>query len=142
MGFLSGIKDFASKALKTVSDVAGGVANIANKAMGFLNKPIGELVAPIAKMVGEKVGQLPFVGKFLGPIAENLVKQGASALLGEGTLGSIGFLAKLAPGIQQLGDLATSIKTAADKAGAFIDNPLGLQNFQNIIAHEHAARLA
>lgn len=133
--------DIIGKAANTVSQVAGGIANIAGKAMEFLNKPISELVAPIAKFVGDKVGQLPFVGKFLGPIAENLIKDGAASFLGGGTLGSLGFLSKLAPNIQAIGDLATKVKGIADKVGAFANNPLGLGNFQNLIAHSHAAHV-
>jgi hypothetical protein len=107
--------------------------------MEFLKKPVGELMGPIAKMVGEKVGKLPFVGKFLGPIAENLMKQGATSLLGEGPLGGIGFLAKLAPKIEDLTKVAQTVKKAADKVGAFAENPFGLENFQNIIAQRHGA---
>jgi hypothetical protein len=138
---VSKVTDTIGKVAGTVSKVAGGVANIAGKAMEFLNKPIGELVAPIAKFVGDKVGQLPFVGKFLGPIAENLIKDGAASFLGGGTLGSLGFLSKLAPNIQAIGDIATKVKGIADKVGAFANNPVGLGNFQNIMAHAHAARV-
>jgi hypothetical protein len=138
---LNKVTDTLGKVANTVSQVAGGIANIANKAMEFLNKPISELVDPIAKFVGDKVGQLPFVGKFLGPIAENLIKDGAASLLGGATLGSLGFLGDLAPSIQAIGDLATKVKTAADKVGAFANNPLGLGNFQNLIAHSHAAHV-
>lgn len=141
MGFIKGVLNTVSKVASTVSNIAGGVANIAGKAMDFLNKPIGELVAPVAKFIGDKVGQLPFVGKFLGPIAENLIKQGASSFLGSGTLGSLGFLSKLAPNIQAIGDLATKVKGVADKIGAFANNPVGLSNWQNLIAHAHAAHV-
>ncbi|MBZ4419187.1 hypothetical protein [Myxococcus sp. RHSTA-1-4] len=126
------------KVASTVSKVAGGIANIAGKAMEFLQKPISALTDPIAKFVGEKVGKLPFVGKFLGPIAENLIKQGASSLLGSGPLGGLGFLAKLAPKLEDITKIAQSVKSAADKVGAFTNNPIGLQNFQNIIAQNHA----
>ncbi len=135
---VSKVTETVGKVAETVSKVAGGIADIGGKALEFLKKPVGELVGPIAKMVGEKVGGLPFVGKFLGPIAENLLKQGATSLLGEGPLGGIGFLSKLAPKIEDLTKVAQTVKKAADKVGAFTDNPFGLQNFQNIIAQNHA----
>jgi phage-related protein len=141
MGFIKSIASAVGNIASTVSKVAGGVANIAGKAMEFLNKPIGELIAPVAKFVGDKVGQLPFVGKFLGPIAENLIKDGAASFLGSGPLGGLGFLSKLAPNIQAIGDIATKVKGIADKVGAFANNPVGLGNFQNIMAHAHAARV-
>ncbi|WP_164019077.1 hypothetical protein [Pyxidicoccus trucidator] len=136
---VSKVTDVVGKVADTVSKVAGGIANIGGKALEFLKKPVGELMGPIAKMVGEKVGKLPFVGKFLGPIAENLMKQGATSLLGEGPLGGIGFLAKLAPKIEDLTKVAQTVKKAADKVGAFAENPFGLENFQNIIAQRHGA---
>jgi hypothetical protein len=135
---VSKVTQTVGKVAETVSKVAGGIANIGGKALEFLKKPVGELVAPIAKKIGEKVGNLPFVGKFLGPIAEGLVKKGASSLLGEGPLGGLGFLSKLAPKLEDLTKIAQSVKTAADKVGAFSENPFGLQNFQNIIAQNHA----
>lgn len=135
---ISKVTQTIGKVAGTVSKIAGGIANIAGKAMEFLQKPISALVDPVAKFIGEKVGKLPFVGKFLGPIAENLIKQGATSFLGAGPLGSIGFLAKLAPKIQDVANIATAVKTAADKVGAFTNNPLGLQNFQNIMAHSQA----
>lgn len=135
---VSKVTDTVGKVAGTVSKIAGGIADIGGKAMEFLQKPVSALTNPIAKFIGDKVGKLPFVGKFLGPIAENLVKQGASSLLGEGPLGGIGFLAKLAPKLADLTKIAQSVKTAADKVGAFSQNPLGLQNFQNIIAQNHA----
>ncbi|WP_426755994.1 hypothetical protein [Myxococcus sp. Y35] len=137
-GPINAIKNTIGKVASTVSKIAGGIANIGGKAMEFLQKPLSSLVDPIAKFIGEKVGKLPLVGKFLGPTAENLVKQGASAFLGEGTLGSLGFLSKIAPKVEDITNIATSVKTAADKVGAFAENPLGLQNFQNIIAQNHA----
>ncbi|MFP2962851.1 hypothetical protein ACLEPN_35055 [Myxococcus sp. 1LA] len=138
MGALKSVTNVISKVASTVSKIAGGIANIGGKAMEFLQKPLSSLVDPIAKFVGEKVGKLPLVGKFLGPTAENLVKQGASSFLGEGTLGSLGFLSKIAPKVQDITNIAQTVKGAADKVGAFAENPLGLQNFQNIIAQNHA----
>ncbi len=137
-GPLKAITNTIGKVASTVSKIAGGIANIGGKAMEFLQKPLSSLVSPIAKLIGDKVGKLPLVGKFLGPIAENLVKQGASSFLGEASLGSMGFLSKIAPKVQDITNIATSVKTAADKVGAFANNPLGLQNFQNIIAQNHA----
>ncbi|MFP2911450.1 hypothetical protein ACLESD_41780 [Pyxidicoccus sp. 3LFB2] len=136
---ISNVTKAIGKVADTVSKVAGGIANIGGKAMEFLKKPVGELVGPVAKFVGEKVGKLPFLGKFLGPIAENLLKQGATSLLGEGPLGGIGFLAKLAPKIEDLTKVAETVKKAADKIGGFTNNPLGLENFQNIIAQRHGS---
>ena len=135
---VSKVTETVGKVAETVSKVAGGIAEIGGKAMEFLKKPVGELIAPVAKFIGDKVGSLPFVGKFLGPIAENLVKQGATSLLGEGPLGGIGFLAKLAPKIEDLVKVAETVKKAADKVGGFTNNPLGLQNFQNIMAQNQA----
>ncbi|AEI63794.1 hypothetical protein [Corallococcus macrosporus] len=135
---LKGITKAISNVASTVSKIAGGIANIGGKAMEFLQKPLSSLVSPIASFIGDKVGKLPFVGKFLGPIAENLVKQGASSFLGEGTLGSLGFMSKIAPKVQDITNIAQTVKGAADKVGAFVDNPLGQQNFQNIIAQNHA----
>ncbi|MCP3137247.1 hypothetical protein [Pyxidicoccus xibeiensis] len=135
---ISKVTDTVGKVAQTVSKVAGGIANIAGKAMEFLKKPVSEVVAPIAKFVGEKVGKLPFLGKFLGPIAENLLKQGATSLLGEGPLGGIGFLSKLAPKLEDITKIAEAVKKGADKVGAFTNNPIGLENFQNIIAQNHA----
>ena len=137
-GPLKAITKTISSVASTVSKIAGGIANIGGKAMEFLQKPLSSLVDPIAKFIGEKVGKLPLVGKFLGPTAENLVKQGASSFLGEGTLGSLGFLSKIAPKVQDITNIAQTVKGAADKVGAFAQNPLGLQNFQNIIAQNHA----
>ncbi|AKQ70223.1 hypothetical protein A176_007135 [Myxococcus hansupus] len=135
---IQGITKAIGKVAGTVSKIAGGIANIGGKAMEFLQKPLSSLVDPIAKFIGDKVGKLPLVGKFLGPTAENLVKQGASSFLGEGTLGSMGFLSKIAGKVGDITNIAQSIKTGADKVGAFANNPLGQQNFQNIIAQGHA----
>ncbi|WP_141588518.1 MULTISPECIES: hypothetical protein [unclassified Myxococcus] len=135
---LQAVTKTIGKVASTVSKIAGGIANIGGKAMEFLQKPLSSLVDPIAKFIGEKVGKLPLVGKFLGPTAENLVKQGAASFLGEGTLGSLGFLSKIAPKVQDITNIAQAVKGAADKVGAFAENPLGLQNFQNIIAQNHA----
>jgi hypothetical protein len=133
------VKETVEKGAEKVSGIAGGIANIGTKALELFKKPVGEIVEPIAKFIGEKAGKVPFFGKFLGPIAENLVKQGATALLGEGPLGGIGFLAKLAPKIEDLVKVAETVKKAADKVDAFAENPFGLQNFQNIIAQRHAS---
>ncbi|NMO14024.1 hypothetical protein HPC49_00045 [Pyxidicoccus fallax] len=135
---ISKVTETVSKVAETVSKVAGGIAEIGGKALEFLKTPVSKLIEPVAKFVGEKVGSLPFVGKFLGPMAENLLKQGATSLLGEGPLGGIGFLAKLAPKLEDVVKVAESVKKAADKVDAFAENPLGLQNFQNIIAQNHA----
>jgi len=135
---LQAVTKTIGKVASTVSKIAGGIANIGGKAMEFLQKPLSSLVDPIAKFIGEKVGKLPLVGKFLGPTAENLVKQGAASFLGGNSLGSLGFLAKLAPKVQDITNIAQAVKGAADKVGAFAENPLGLQNFQNIIAQNHA----
>ncbi|MFP2928852.1 hypothetical protein ACLESO_27370 [Pyxidicoccus sp. 3LG] len=145
MGALSKIankaKEFLDKVEKgaeKVSKFAGGVADIAGKAMEFLKKPVSEVVDPIAKFIGEKAGSIPFFGKFLGPIAENLFKQGATSLLGEGPLGGIGFLSKLAPKLEDVTKIAQTVKKAADKVDAFAENPMGLDNFRNIIAQSQA----
>lgn len=136
---ISKVTDTVGKVAGTVSKIAGGIANIGGKALEFLKKPMSAVMDPISKFIGEKVGKLPFVGKFLGPIAENLFKQGASALLGEGPLGSLGFLAKLAPKLEDVVKLAETVKKTADKVGAFSENPIGLSNWQNIIAQRQGS---
>lgn len=136
---VSKVTDTVGKVAQTVSKVAGGIANIGGKAMEFLKKPVSELMNPISKFIGEKVGSIPFVGKFLQPAVEGLLKQGATALLGEGPLGGLGFLAKLAPKLADLTKLAQTVQKWADKVGGFAQNPVGLENFQNIIAQRHGA---
>lgn len=131
--------EFISKAAETVSKFAGGIADFGGKLLSFLNKPASEIIEPIAKKVSEKVKNVPFVGKFLAPVVENLMKQGATALVGEGPVGALGFMTKATSKIQDLTKIAETVRGAADKVDAFADNVLGQKNVQNLIAARHGA---
>jgi len=127
-------------AAEQVSKVAGSFVKISTKVLAALNTPMDKLVAPIAKLVGEKVGEmvgkLPFVGGFLGPIMEKLVKNSWS-LVSKAPLGTLGFLAGLAPKVKHLTEIAKAVKAAADKIREPMPNEVS-GNVQNIIAHRHA----
>jgi len=138
-------------AAEQVSKIAGGIADFGGKALKFLNTPMNQLVAPIAKLVGKMVGdtvrKLPFVGNFLGPIMEKLV-QNAGSLVSKSTLGTLGFLAEVAPKVEHLTEIAKAVKVAADKISEPMPNSkpmpknkVSAANVQNIIAHRHAQML-
>ncbi|MFY2560446.1 hypothetical protein ACN469_22735 [Corallococcus terminator] len=131
--------EFLGKAAETVSKVAGGFADIGGKILGFLKKPAAEVIEPIANKISEQVKKIPFLGKFLAPVVENLMKQGATALLGEGPIGGIGALAKATSKIEDVVKVAETVRKGADKVGAFADNVLGQQNLQNIFAQRQAS---
>ncbi|QSQ12044.1 hypothetical protein [Myxococcus landrumensis] len=131
--------EIVGKVAETVSKVAGGIANIGQQALNFLNKPASEAISPITNKISEQVKKIPFIGKFLAPVVEGLMKQGATALLGSGPIGGIGAMAQVTSKVSDLTNLAQGVRTAADKVGAFANNPLGQMNLQNIMAHQHAA---
>ncbi|MCP3104147.1 hypothetical protein LZ198_35285 [Myxococcus sp. K15C18031901] len=135
-GLFNGFKNIANK----VADFAKGVTNIAGKVVDTLSKPASALIEPFAKKIGETLGKIPFAGKFLGPIAENLLKQGATALLGAGPLSGIGFLSKIADGAGQLSKVAQTVGGIAGQLGA-LGNPQGQANLANIFAHKQAASI-
>ncbi|MCE9668323.1 hypothetical protein LY474_10915 [Myxococcus stipitatus] len=135
-GLFSGIKNIANK----VSEFAKGVTNIAGKVTETLSKPASSLIEPFAKKISEKLGKIPVIGKFLGPIAEGLMKQGATALLGSGPLSGIGFLSKIAQGAGQLSKVAQTVGGIAGQIGA-LGNPQGQANLANIFAHKQAASI-
>jgi hypothetical protein len=137
MGFLKGIGKAIGGIAKTVGNVAGGIAKVAN----FIQKPLEMLTSPIKKAVGGLLDKLPFgIGKFIKPFAEKFLDHGLGFLAG-GPLGGLGVLAKAMPTIAKIGDVASKVADVANKVGAFAENPKGLLNFQNIIAHSHASKL-
>lgn len=148
MSFLSNLTSGISSALKTVgnvaskvSDIAGKVADIGGKVLQVAQKPLSELTAPIKQLAGGFLDKLPFgLGNLVKPVADKLI-DGAASFLSKNVLGATGILAKATKTIGDVVKVAEGIKSVADKVGAFTNNPLGLGNFQNIIAQAHAAHL-
>ncbi|NVJ20276.1 MULTISPECIES: hypothetical protein [Myxococcus] len=131
--------ELLGKAAETVSKLAGGVANIGGKVLDFLKKPAEEVISPITDKISEQIKKIPFLGKFLAPVVENLMKQGVTSLVGEGPIGGIGALAKATSKIEDVVKVAETVRKGADKVDAFADNFLGQQNLQNIFAQRHAS---
>jgi hypothetical protein len=139
MGFLGGIGKAIGGIAKTVGGIAGKVADFGGKALSIIQKPMDALTAPIKNLAGGLLDKLPFgLGKIAKPFVDKLIDSGASFLAG-GPLGGLGFLGKAAKTIQDVVKIAETVKGVADKVGAFTNNPTGLGNFQNIIAHAQAA---
>jgi hypothetical protein len=140
MGFLSGIGKVLGgigKVAGVVGQVAGGVGKVAN----FLKNPLASLTGPIKSAVGGLLDKLPGgIGQMVKPFAEKFLDKGL-AFLAKGPLGGLGFLAKAQPTIGKIADLAQKVGDLAGKVKAFSENPMGALNFQNIIAHSHAAKL-
>ena len=132
------------KALKTIGNIAGTVGNVAGgigKVANFLKNPLETLTGPIKNAVGGLLNKLPGgIGKMVQPFVEKFLDKGL-AFLAKGPLGGLGFLAKAQPTIGKIADLAQKVGDMASKVKAFTENPMGALNFQNIIAHSHAAKL-
>jgi hypothetical protein len=140
MGFLSSI----GNALKTVGNIAGTVGKVAGgigKVANFLKNPLETLTGPIKSAVGGLLDKLPGgIGQMVKPFVDKFLDKGLS-FLAKGPLGGLGFLAKAQPTIAKIADLAQKVGEMAGKVKAFSENPMGALNFQNIIAHSHAAKL-
>jgi hypothetical protein len=140
MGFLGGIGKALSgigKVAGVVGQVAGGIGKIAN----FLKNPLETLTGPIKNAVGGLLDKLPGgIGQMVKPFVDKFLDKGLS-FLAKGPLGGLGFLAKAQPTIGKIADLAQQVGDIAGKVKAFAENPMGQLNFQNIIAHSHAAKL-
>ncbi|MBJ6760857.1 hypothetical protein JGU66_08785 [Myxococcaceae bacterium JPH2] len=130
---MGGITKAIGNIAKTVSKVAGGIANIAGKALSFIQSPLKMLTDPLKKLAGGVLDKLPFgIGKMIKPFADKFIDSGASMLLG-GPLGGLASLAKFAPTVKSIGDIATGVKGVADKVGALSSQP-AQQNFQQLMA--------
>ncbi|HEX8697809.1 MAG TPA: hypothetical protein VF815_03135 [Myxococcaceae bacterium] len=152
MGLFDKISGFVSKAINTVkkgaevvgnvagkvSDIAKGATSIGEKILNFVSKPMSELAAPIKEKVGGFLDKLPFgLGNKLKPIADKVIDGAASWLSGPANAVA-GFIGKALPTVKKVAEWADMLKGASDKVGA-LENPLARFNFQNQIAHAHAA---
>ncbi|GEN11217.1 hypothetical protein SAMN05443572_11467 [Myxococcus fulvus] len=126
-------------AAEKVGGIAGGIAKFGEKLLGFLKKPASEIIEPITNKISEQINKIPYVGKFLAPVVDGLLKQGVTSLVGEGPIGGIGALAKATSKIEDVTKVAEQVRAGAEKVGAWTDNVLGQQNVQNLIAQRHAA---
>jgi hypothetical protein len=141
MGFLGGIGKAIGGIAKTVGGIAGKVADIGGKALSIIQKPMDLLTAPVKKLAGGLLDKLPFgLGKIAKPFVDKLI-DGAGSFLAGGPLGGLGFLGKAAKTIGDVVKIAETVKGAAEKVGAFANNPLGQGNFQNLMAFAHAQHI-
>jgi len=155
MGLFDKIGSFVSKAFtavqsgaKTVSNVAGKVADIAKgatsigeKILNFVSKPMSEVLAPVKQKVGGFLDKLPFgLGNMLKPLADKAFDKAASWLSGPANAVA-GFIGKALPTVKKVADFAEQLRATSDKVGG-LQNPLALHNFQNQMAFSHAQHVA
>jgi phage-related protein len=148
MGFLDGLKSFASNVLGTagkvantvstvsgkVADIAKGATSIGEKILNFTSKPMSELAAPIKEKVGGFLSKLPFgLGDKLKPVAEKVIDSAASWLSGPANVAT-SFLTKALPTVKKIAEFAEMLKSVSDKVGA-LANPVAQSNFQNQMAY-------
>jgi phage-related protein len=148
MGFLDGLKNFASKAFSTVTNVAKNVSNVAGKVsdvakgatsigekiLNFVSKPMSELAAPIKDKVGGFLSKLPFgLGDKLKPLADKVIDKAASWLSGPANAVA-NIIGKALPTVKKVADWAEQLKKVSDRVGA-LENPIARSNMQNQFAY-------